>query len=158
MGVHNYFKYFDGFGFTERTGIDLPGEASPQYYKENQYGIVELSSASFGQTACAVKCCIKWYYIFFKTRSRHKHLINRTRNICIWHRKVSPLFLNICTFKLCFFIFICFFSYFLKIWFITTFNCTGSIRVEDYIMNCHYHPGHGHENLTQGLGNSCNQF
>ncbi len=50
MGVHNYFKYFDGFGFTERTGIDLPGEASPQYYKENQYGIVELSSASFGQT------------------------------------------------------------------------------------------------------------
>ncbi len=24
LGVHNYFKYFDGFGFTERTGIDLP--------------------------------------------------------------------------------------------------------------------------------------
>ncbi|MDE5671127.1 MAG: hypothetical protein K2I14_06675, partial [Eubacterium sp.] len=50
LGVHNYFKYFDGFGFTERTGIDLPGEASPQYYKEEEYGIVELSSASFGQT------------------------------------------------------------------------------------------------------------
>lgn len=50
LGVHNYFKYFDGFGFTERTGIDLPGEAAPQYYKEEQYGIVELSSASFGQT------------------------------------------------------------------------------------------------------------
>lgn len=50
LGVHNYFKYFDGFGFTERTGIDLPGEAAPQFYKENQYGIVELSSASFGQT------------------------------------------------------------------------------------------------------------
>lgn len=50
LGVHNYFKYFDGFGFTERTGIDLPGEASPQYYKEDEYGIVELSSASFGQT------------------------------------------------------------------------------------------------------------
>ncbi len=50
LGVHNYFKYFDAFGFTQITGIDLPGEASPQYYKENQYGIVELSSASFGQT------------------------------------------------------------------------------------------------------------
>lgn len=50
MGVKNYFKYFEGFGFSERTGIDLPGEAYPQFYKENQYGIVELSSASFGQT------------------------------------------------------------------------------------------------------------
>ncbi|MCH5321706.1 MAG: PASTA domain-containing protein, partial [Eubacterium sp.] len=50
LGVHNYFKYFDAFGFTQRTGIDLPGEASPQYYPENRYGIVELSSASFGQT------------------------------------------------------------------------------------------------------------
>lgn len=50
LGVHNYFKYFDGFGFTQKTGIDLPGEASPQYYQEKQYGIVELSSASFGQT------------------------------------------------------------------------------------------------------------
>lgn len=50
LGVHNYFKYFESFGFTEKTGIDLPGEAMPQYYKENQYGIVELSSASFGQS------------------------------------------------------------------------------------------------------------
>lgn len=50
MGVHNYFKYFEAFGFTEKTGIDLPGEGAPQYYKEDQYGIVELSSASFGQT------------------------------------------------------------------------------------------------------------
>lgn len=50
LGVHNYFKYFDAFGFTQKTNIDLPGEASPQYYKEDQYGIVELSSASFGQT------------------------------------------------------------------------------------------------------------
>lgn len=50
LGVHNYFKYFDAFGFTQITGIDLPGEATPQYYKEDEYGIVELSSASFGQT------------------------------------------------------------------------------------------------------------
>lgn len=50
LGVHNYFKYFDAFGFTQTTGIDLPGEASPQFYPEEKYGIVELSSASFGQT------------------------------------------------------------------------------------------------------------
>lgn len=50
LGVHNYFKYFDAFGFTQKTGIDLPGEAAPQYYREEQYGIVELSSAAFGQT------------------------------------------------------------------------------------------------------------
>ena len=50
LGVHNYCKYADAFGFTKRTGIDLPGEAMPQYVKEEDYGIVELSSASFGQT------------------------------------------------------------------------------------------------------------
>lgn len=50
LGVHNYFKYFEAFGFTEKTGIDLPSEAGSQYYKEEQYGIVELSSASFGQS------------------------------------------------------------------------------------------------------------
>lgn len=65
MGVHNYFKYFEAFGFTERTGIDLPGEGAPQYYEEDKYGIVELSSASFGQTnsltpiqVCAGLCAI----------------------------------------------------------------------------------------------------
>ena len=50
LGVHNYFKYFDAFGFTQKTGIDVPGEAMSQYYREEQYGLVELSSASFGQT------------------------------------------------------------------------------------------------------------
>ncbi len=50
LGVHNYFKYFTSFGFTDKTGIDLPGESNSQYYEENEYSIVELSSASFGQT------------------------------------------------------------------------------------------------------------
>jgi stage V sporulation protein D (sporulation-specific penicillin-binding protein) len=50
LGAHNYYKYFDAFGFTQKTGIDLPGEAAPQYYKEGQYTKVVLSSASFGQT------------------------------------------------------------------------------------------------------------
>ncbi len=50
LGAHNYFKYFEAFGFTDKTGIDLPGEAKSQYYKEDEYGIVQLSSASFGQS------------------------------------------------------------------------------------------------------------
>lgn len=50
LGVHKYFKYFEAFGFTQKTGIDLPGEAISQYVPEEKYGIVELSSASFGQT------------------------------------------------------------------------------------------------------------
>lgn len=50
LGVEGYYKYFSGFGFTEKTGIDLPGEADSQYYEEDEYGIVELSSASFGQS------------------------------------------------------------------------------------------------------------
>ena len=50
LGAHNYYKYFDAFGFTQRTGIDLPGEAISQYYTEDQYTTVVLSSASFGQT------------------------------------------------------------------------------------------------------------
>lgn len=40
----------------------------------------------------------------------------------------------------------------------TTYNCTGQITVEDRVMHCHYHPGHGLQNLTEGLENSCNPF
>ncbi len=54
MGKDMFFKYFEGFGFTEKTGIDLPAEASPvankTYYDLEHLGIAELSSASFGQT------------------------------------------------------------------------------------------------------------
>ncbi|MBQ7741014.1 MAG: PASTA domain-containing protein [Eubacterium sp.] len=50
LGAHNYYKYFDAFGFTQTTGIDLPGEAAPQFYKEDQYTRVVLASASFGQS------------------------------------------------------------------------------------------------------------
>lgn len=54
MGKEMFFKYFEGFGFTEATGIDLPAEATPvagkSYYPVEKMGIAELSSASFGQT------------------------------------------------------------------------------------------------------------
>lgn len=50
LGAANFFKYYTGFGFTEKTGIDLPGEAAPIYKKEADLGTVSLASASFGQT------------------------------------------------------------------------------------------------------------
>lgn len=50
IGVNTFSKYFDAFGLTSKTGIDLPGEATSQYYSEKNMGPVELASASFGQT------------------------------------------------------------------------------------------------------------
>ena len=50
LGASNFSKYFDAFGLTEITGIDLPGEAGSIYHSEENMGIAELSSSSFGQT------------------------------------------------------------------------------------------------------------
>lgn len=50
LGVEKFSRYFEAFGFTEKTGIDLPGEADSLYVKESDMGIVELSSSAFGQT------------------------------------------------------------------------------------------------------------
>lgn len=50
VGVSTFSKYFKAFGLTEKTGIDLLGEATSTYHKEENMGPVELSSTSFGQT------------------------------------------------------------------------------------------------------------
>lgn len=50
IGVSTFTKYFKAFGFTEKTGIDLPGEAMSTYHSEENMGPVELSSCSFGQS------------------------------------------------------------------------------------------------------------
>ncbi len=50
IGVQRFSSYFKAFGLTERTGIDLPGEANSVYMPEERMGIVELSSSAFGQT------------------------------------------------------------------------------------------------------------
>ncbi|MBR6693849.1 MAG: PASTA domain-containing protein [Clostridia bacterium] len=50
LGADLFSKYFEAFGLTEKTGIDLPGEVSSLYYTADKMGPVELSSASFGQT------------------------------------------------------------------------------------------------------------
>ena len=54
LGKDKFYEYFEAFGFTERTGIDLPAEAVPvpgvNYHQLERMGIVELSSSSFGQS------------------------------------------------------------------------------------------------------------
>lgn len=48
LGPETFFKYFEAFGFTQKTGIDLPGESRSIYYDETM-GPVELATESFGQ-------------------------------------------------------------------------------------------------------------
>ena len=50
LGKDKFFDYFKAFGFTEPTGIDLPGEADSIYANTKEKGPVELASSSFGQT------------------------------------------------------------------------------------------------------------
>lgn len=50
LGVSTFSKYYEAFGLTKKTGIDLPGEASPVYHTESKMGVIELASSSFGQT------------------------------------------------------------------------------------------------------------
>ena len=51
LGADNFTKYFDGFGYNELTGIDLPGEVnSYNIHMLNWLGPVELATSAFGQT------------------------------------------------------------------------------------------------------------
>jgi len=48
-----FFKYYTGFGFTQRTGIDLLGEplVTPGlYHDEKDIKPVDLATSSIGQT------------------------------------------------------------------------------------------------------------
>jgi len=49
VGNSNFYKYFRAFGFTEKTGFDLPGEADSIFYPLDRFHEVELATASFGQ-------------------------------------------------------------------------------------------------------------
>ena len=49
LGVHTYYQYLEKFGLLSKTGIDLPGEASSIFLKEDKVGPVELATISFGQ-------------------------------------------------------------------------------------------------------------
>ena len=55
MGVDLFYKYFDAFGFTEKTGIDIAGEGVPvanitYHSPEISFSTSDLASSSFGQS------------------------------------------------------------------------------------------------------------
>ncbi len=50
LGVSKLYDYIEGFGFMEKTGLDLPGEAKGILYNEKNVGPVELATISFGQS------------------------------------------------------------------------------------------------------------
>lgn len=49
MGVKTYYNYLERFGFLNITGVDLAGEASGIFLKEEKVGPVELATIAFGQ-------------------------------------------------------------------------------------------------------------
>lgn len=50
LGPQRFFDYFNAFGFTEPTGVDLPSEQRyPSYYGVDGLRPVELATVSFGQ-------------------------------------------------------------------------------------------------------------
>lgn len=49
LGTEKFLKYFVEYGYTEKTGIDLPGEAVGSYFTADNFGTVDLAVSSFGQ-------------------------------------------------------------------------------------------------------------
>ncbi len=49
IGAESFYSYVEKFGYFEKTGIDLPGEASTIFHELENIGSTELATASFGQ-------------------------------------------------------------------------------------------------------------
>ena len=50
VGAEKFYEYMQKFGFAEKTGVDLPGEAVGIMHKLEDIGPVELATMSFGQS------------------------------------------------------------------------------------------------------------
>ena len=49
IGADNFYSYIERFGYLEKTGIDLPSEASSIFHDPSAIGSTELATTSFGQ-------------------------------------------------------------------------------------------------------------
>jgi len=49
LGAEKFSDYFDAFGFTRKTGIDLPGEAGSLFIRREKMTTIDLAVSSFGQ-------------------------------------------------------------------------------------------------------------
>ena len=50
VGAERYYYYLNKLGLMDRTGVDLPGEAGTIIHKQEDVGLVELATMSFGQS------------------------------------------------------------------------------------------------------------
>ena len=50
LGTKAFSEYFKAFGFTEKTGIDLPAEADSIYVPYSRMSTLDVSTSAFGQT------------------------------------------------------------------------------------------------------------
>ncbi|MBR4978998.1 MAG: PASTA domain-containing protein [Clostridia bacterium] len=50
VGNERFYKYFEAYGFMDKTGIDLAGEVSSLYHPFAEFNQTELAVYSFGQT------------------------------------------------------------------------------------------------------------
>lgn len=97
LGVDTFYKYFEAFGFTEKTGVDLPGEQEPKSgktYHASNMSLVDLASSSFGQSfkatplqmitavnAIANDGKLMQPYIVSKVLDNEGHLVSQTQPI-----------------------------------------------------------------------------
>lgn len=65
LGRNKFFSYFEAFGLTEKTGVDLPGESGSLYYTIDELNVTELATESFGQNfaitpiqMCTAMCAV----------------------------------------------------------------------------------------------------
>ncbi len=49
VGANTFYEYIEKFGYFEKSGIDLPSEASTIFHKLENIGPTELATVSFGQ-------------------------------------------------------------------------------------------------------------
>ncbi|MBQ7153276.1 MAG: peptidoglycan glycosyltransferase, partial [Clostridia bacterium] len=49
VGTDTFYDYFSSFGYLEKTGIDLPGEAEGIFYQKDNFTELNLATSSFGQ-------------------------------------------------------------------------------------------------------------
>lgn len=75
MGAEQFIQYQKEFGFGQKTGIDLPGEASGIIFNKDSMGVTELASSAFGQgftstmiqEVNAFSACINGGYLYKPT-------------------------------------------------------------------------------------------
>ena len=49
VGLEAFYDYFNAFGYLSKTGIDLSGEGNSVFHDKDNFRILDLATASFGQ-------------------------------------------------------------------------------------------------------------